>query len=148
MLIHRRACWPSLFGPANFLTRLAINWQQKMRRKGAVMKNRLSSDARLRRLSHWRAGIQIAIEAREVAAGDFEPDPVPALEQIAGRDQIDRELIRPAGFHQTAATRCVAIARPDNTFAEIGRIAVGSNVEQPRSEIGVGRGTRREENQF
>jgi hypothetical protein len=35
------------------------------------------------------ACVQIAIETREVAAGDFEPDPVPALEQIAGRDQID-----------------------------------------------------------
>jgi hypothetical protein len=62
---------------------------------------------------------------------------VPALEQIAGRDQIDCELIRPAGFDQRASPRRVAIARPDNAFAEIGRIAVGSNVEQPRSEIGV-----------
>ena len=93
------------------------------------MKNCLSSNARLRRRSHRTTGIQIAIEAWEVAAGNFEPDPVPTLEQIAGRDQIDRELIWTAGFHQSAATRRVPIARPDNAFTEIGRIAVGSNVD-------------------
>ncbi len=40
------------------------------------------------------------------------------------------------------------IARADNAFAEICRIVVGNNVDQSRGEIGVGRCTRREENQL
>jgi len=63
---------------------------------------------------------------------------VPALKQIAGRDQIDRGLIRLAGFQQITATRRVAIARPDNALAEIRRIAVGGNVDQLRGEISIG----------
>ncbi len=83
---------------------LANVWQEKMRRKAAVMKNRLLSNARLRRLSCWLGGIQIVIEAREIAAGDVEPDPVAAPKQIAGCNQIICELMRTAGFHQSTAS--------------------------------------------
>ena len=119
-----------------------------MGRKFAVMKDRLSSCTRLGPVSHSPTSIKIAIEAIEIAARDLEPDPVPALEQIASRDQVDRELIRSSRFHQSAATRAGAVTPTNNALAEIGRIAIGGDIDQPGGEIGVGRGARCEENQF
>ena len=44
-------------------------------------------------------GIQVSIEAREVAARYFDPNPMPSLERIAGHHRLQRHLINFAGFH-------------------------------------------------
>jgi tRNA G26 N,N-dimethylase Trm1 len=53
-------------------------------------------DARTRR--EGLAGIRVAIELREVAAGDVHPDSMSFLERNARADQVDLQLLDLAGI--------------------------------------------------
>ena len=44
--------------------------------------------------------VGVAIEAREVAAGDLQPDPVSRLEDVAGGPEINGVAIHAARLHQ------------------------------------------------
>src|SRR5207253_9174944 len=46
------------------------------------------------------AGVRVHVEAREVAAGEIDPDAMALLEDVRGRVQLDGELVGPARFHQ------------------------------------------------
>ncbi len=49
------------------------------------------------------AGVQVAIEAREVAAGDFEPDPMALQKDVAGGPEVDLVLVDLAGVDGVSA---------------------------------------------
>ena len=46
------------------------------------------------------AGVQVAVEAREVAARYLQPDAVPCPKYVAGHPQVNRQLIDLAGGHE------------------------------------------------
>ena len=57
------------------------------------MQKRIRSRHEIRAIARAFSRVQIAIEAREVAAGNFEPDPMPLQKHIAGRPEIDLVLV-------------------------------------------------------
>ena len=71
-----------------------------MRRILDVVQNSLQHGLEVAVLGNPLPRVGVAIEAREVAAGDLYPDPVPRLEDIAGGPQIDRVAIHSARLHQ------------------------------------------------
>src|SRR5262249_7278929 len=50
-------------------------------------------------------GVQIAIESRKVAARDFQAQRMPAPKHIAGRPEVDRNLVGFARIHQHRVLR-------------------------------------------
>src|SRR5690348_3550872 len=75
---------------------LLLAWnhrQEHMRGMSAVMQNCLSRGLHLRIRANPVAGIQVAVPAREVAAGHVQTDTMPRFEQVARCPQINRVLI-------------------------------------------------------
>src|SRR5215831_8903277 len=71
---------------ANMRALLLRNYRQhKRRRMLGIVKNRVRGGNKPVPQSDFFAGIEIAIESREVAAGDFQSKRMPAKEYIAGR---------------------------------------------------------------
>ena len=60
------------------------------------------------------AGIVIPVEIGKVAARDIQPDAVSGLEQIAGRIDLNRELVDLPGLDQRGTFKGVPVARSDN----------------------------------
>src|ERR1017187_15573 len=84
------------------------------------------------------AGVEVAVETREVAARYFDPDAVAGGEVIAGGHGLERHAIYFAGFQPgQRLVVSVAIAQaPDGLVQVVGR-AVGVHVDQLHCEIGI-----------
>ena len=65
------------------------------------------------------AGVEVAVEPREVAAADFYADLVPFEEDIAGGPEIDLVLINLAGDDGTGRAHRFAIAGAQNAFSQV-----------------------------
>src|SRR5437660_2018181 len=85
------------------------------------------------------AGVEVAIPAREVAAGNIQADAMPDLENVAGRPQVDLILVRLARLDQrwSFSLREIAVARPDDAVGQILRETIGMDIDQPSYEIGI-----------
>jgi hypothetical protein len=83
------------------------------------------------------AGIQVPIEAREIAAGYFHPQAVTRKENITGCPEINRELIDLARVHELGFFERVPIARPDNSVRQVLGKSVWPNVNKLGREIGI-----------
>src|ERR1700680_3823944 len=79
----------------------------------------------------WLTGVQVAVPAREAAAGHLKPQPVPGAKQVAGRPQVDVVLGRLAGL----------TVYPEDPVCEVDRAAVRIDVAKPGDE-GGGRSAR------
>ena len=101
------------------------------------MKYRLTRGYSFGSFAESLAGIEVTIEAREVARADFEPDAVTGQKDIAGCPKINREQIRLAGLHQLRCARGLPIARANDAIEEILRIAVGMHIHQLGGEVGI-----------
>ena len=65
---------------------------------------RVSGDLEASVAAHRLAGIGVDVEAREVAAGDVQPDAVAGLEQVACRGQGNGYRVDLAGRHHDCHT--------------------------------------------
>ena len=85
-------------------------------------------------------GIQVAIEAREIAAGDFQAQHVAFVEDIAGGPEVEIEFVDLAWVQELGFLGGIAVARADNSFSQVLREAIGPDIDQFGGEVGVDRG--------
>ena len=84
------------------------------------------------------AGIQIAIEARKITAGNFHAQPVPGEKIIAEIDWLESDFVNFFRLHPDRRfVVAVAIAHALDVFNQIERTAIGINVVYAKSEIGI-----------
>ena len=81
-----------------------------------VVQHRLEGGLELGLTGDDRAGVGVAVEPGEVAAGDFHPDAVPRLENVAGGPQVNGVAVglRPGSTSvgETAESRYLARMMP------------------------------------
>src|SRR5262245_54113150 len=78
------------------------------------------------------ASVEVAVEAREVAAADFERDAVPAAKEIAGRPEIDRVFGRLAGRDRAHLVGAGSVASANDAVREV----TGGSVRIDVDELG------------
>src|SRR5580700_8931395 len=83
------------------------------------------------------AGVGVAVEAREVAARDFEPDPVPGQEDVRGDRQVEVELTGLVGREGFGLGQRVAVPGPQDAVGQEDGAPVGEHVDQLAGEVGV-----------
>src|SRR6266571_3935600 len=76
------------------------------------------------------SAVRISVKARKVAAGNFEPDAMAALEEIAGDPKINLERLCLARREQEFLGRAVPVARADDAIAQIVGLSVRMHVHQ------------------
>src|SRR5581483_4869986 len=81
--------------------------------------------------------VRVAVEPREITAGNLQPHDVPFLENVAGGPEVDREFVDLARVHQRRCFPRIAIACPQNSFGQILREAVRPDIHQLAGEIRV-----------
>src|SRR5579864_4512280 len=94
------------------------------------------------------AGVQAAVEAREVAARNLEPDAMPRRKIIAGRVQIDPQPVRFAWLHPDRLIEALAIPGAQDSVLEVEGGSVGIDVYQLRGEVGIARGRADKQHHF
>ena len=82
-------------------------------------------------------GVQVTVETRKVAAGNFQAQRVSFFEDIAGRPDVNVEFVYLAGRDQRRRFLRVTIADAHNSFGQILRETVGPDVDQLGGEVGV-----------
>ena len=84
------------------------------------------------------AGVEVSIEAREVAARHLDAQPVTRREMVARRQRLQRDLDDLAGFHPHEwLVVAIAIPHPLNRLVEIVGASVWIDIEDLHREIGV-----------
>src|SRR5262245_23054403 len=95
-----------------------------------IVQNRLRGAAGRTILAEHGAGVGVAIESREVAARDLEPDAMAGTEQIRRRSQIDRDLRRFAWREQLRRRLALTVARTQDAVAKCASGAVWKHVDE------------------
>ena len=67
------------------------------------------------------AGVQVAVKAREIAAGDFKADAVAREKVIAGCVQVDSQGVYFSGFHPDFSLEALAITRAQDAVLQVER---------------------------
>src|SRR5579862_341122 len=102
-----------------------------------VVINLLAGLHHARRRLNRLPGIQVAIEARKVAAGDIQADAMAGLEHVAGGPQIDVVADDFAWRDWLGSLSRVAIAGAHDAVGEETRVSGGIDIRQQRSEIRI-----------
>ena len=110
-----------------------------------IVKNRVGGSGPFGGVGGGFAGIQVAVKAREIAAGNFQADAVAGVEDVAGGPKIDGERIDLAGDERRGGGLGVAILGAEDSLGEIDGRAIGSDVDEFGGEVRVDRGGRSEE---
>src|SRR5262245_24145140 len=116
-----------------------------MRRVARVMEHRLPGRLPARGRGLVFAGVQVAIEAREVAGGDLDPDAVAGQEHVAGGPEVDGEAGDLVRDERCGSLARVAVAGADDAVGQVLRVAVGPDVDQLCGEVSVRGAAGREE---
>ena len=89
--------------------------------------------------------IEIAVEAREIAARDFKAQRVSAEKHVARGPEIQGDLIDLPRIHQASVLHGITIAHAKDAFREILRESVRPNVNKLRGKVRIcGRGPNEE----
>ena len=83
------------------------------------------------------AGVQVAVEAREVGSGDFKPDAVAGGEEVARDHRGEGHLVDLVFLHPDLLVVAFAVAEPLDGFVEVVGGAVGLDVDQLGGDVGV-----------
>ena len=67
------------------------------------------------------AGVEVAVEAREVGAGDLDADSVAGVEVVAGVHRRERDFVDLVFFHPDGLVVAVAVAEALDGFVEVVR---------------------------
>src|ERR1700680_4079521 len=117
-------------GRAGIAGRVVLNLRDDRdpdaRRVLGIMEDGLPRHNHIRPDPRRLTGVQVAVPAREAAAGHLKPQPVPGAKQIAGRPQVDVVLGRLGGLSMD----------PEDPIREVDRAAVWIHVAQPGDEVG------------
>ena len=89
-------------------------------------------------LCEFCTGIGVAVEAREVAAGDMHLKTMPLAKGHCRRPTINVKCVDTTRFQQCLMFETVAIAAPDQPVADIVGSAIGIDIAQLDGEVGVG----------
>src|SRR4051794_9259155 len=95
-----------------------------------IMQNCVGSGDKRAREFNFFAGIEIAIKARKVAAGNFQAQSVATQKDVAGGPEIKRDFINLPWVHQSGVLRRVTVAHAKNTFRQVLGKSVGRNVDE------------------
>jgi hypothetical protein len=88
-----------------------------------VVKNGLHGRQHLGVGAELVAGIEVAVEAREVAAAHLQRDAVPLAEEVARRPEIDLVLEGLAGCDWSGGVGALTVAGANDAVGEIARVA-------------------------
>ena len=86
-----------------------------------------------------RAGIEIPIKPREIAAGNFQAKHVAFLEDVARGPNINCEFVNLPRINQRGCFLRIPIAGAKNSFSQVLREAIGPDVNQLSREVGIDR---------
>ena len=111
--------------------------QDQVRRPVAVVENGLAGGQQLRVRAEGLPAIGVAVEAREVAAGNLQPNAVPATEHVAGHPEIHLQARGLPGLQQRGFLHPVAVLGANNSIAQIVGLAIGMHVHQLARKVGV-----------
>src|SRR6516162_7473885 len=98
--------------------------QDEARRMGAVVEDGLCSPFEIALLEQRAAGVQITIVVWEIAARNFNSEPMAGLHHVARRPQINRIFVHLSWCEQRGMGLRTPIARSDYSILDILRIAV------------------------
>src|SRR5215204_238866 len=90
-------------------------------------------------------GVEVAIEAWEVAAAHLQTNAVPFAEEIAGRPEVDLVFVDLTWRDRSRNVGPLAVAGADDAVSEVARVAIRVNIDQLPREVGIRRGGRRPE---
>ena len=85
------------------------------------------------------ARVEIAIEPREVAAGDLQPQAVTRQELICGGLHVHAEFVDPSLSHQDLSIETLTVAGAQHSLLDIEGAAIRINIDQFCGEIGIRR---------
>ena len=83
-----------------------------------VVQNLLLGLPHLAVLAEDAAGVGVAVEAREVAARHLQPNPVPGLEPVGRRAEVDGDLGRRPRRQQARRGRAGTVARAQDPVGQ------------------------------
>lgn len=87
----------------------------------------------------FRASVEVSRKAREIAAGDFQAQPVALQEDIARGPQIYRKAICLSGIDELRLLLRIPVSSPDNSLRQVSRKSIRSHIDELRREIRVHR---------
>jgi hypothetical protein len=102
-----------------------------------VVKNCVRRYDRSAREFDFFPGIEIAIEAREITAGNLQAQRVPVEKDVARGPEIDGDFIDLPGVYQSGVLGGSMVAHAQDTFGEVLREPVGRDIDQLRGEVGI-----------
>src|SRR5215207_9424881 len=86
------------------------NRQDESRWMLSIVEDRLHRRQHLRVRAELVTGVEVAIEAREVAAGHLQTDAVPLAKEIAGRPEVDLVFVDLTGRDRSGSVGSLAVA--------------------------------------
>src|SRR5215207_9262548 len=105
----------------------------------AIVEDRLHRRQHLRVRAELVTGIEVAVEAREVAAAHFQTDAVTLAEEIAGCPEIDLVFVDLTGRDWPGSVGPLTVAGTDDAVGKVARVAVWVDIDQLPGEIGIRR---------
>ena len=90
-------------------------------------------------------GVEVAVEAREIAAGNFQAQAVAGEKDVASGPEVHRNVIDFARLGQFRPLNGIAITQAENALGQVLRESVGPEIHELRGEVGVFRGSASEE---
>src|SRR5208283_2471912 len=84
--------------------------------------------------------VQVAIEPREIAAGDFQADAMARSKNVAGGPKIDGEGIELTWSEERGGILRIAIFCTEDSLGDVDGGAVGIHIDELGGEIGIHRG--------
>src|SRR5688500_5207662 len=94
-----------------------------------VVNNALPGDAGFRVIADGRAGVEVAVKAREVAAADLQADGMSGAKEVRRHPAVDDEFLDLAGRQGLGRTAAVPVAAADDAIAEIPGRSVRENID-------------------
>src|SRR5580698_8845705 len=83
------------------------------------------------------AGVQVAVEAREVAAADLEADDVAFLEGVGGGPEVHGDFVDLVGIDEVGLFVGITITHAKDAVGEVLGEAVGGDVNEHGGEVGI-----------
>ena len=83
------------------------------------------------------SGVEVAVEAGEVAAADLKADDVTLLKSVGGGPEVYGDFVDLVGIDEVGLFVGVAITHAEDSVGEIFGEAVGSDVNEHGGEVGV-----------
>ena len=90
-------------------------------------------------LPKGRSGIGVSVKAREIAAGNLNPQSMSRPDDVAGRPQVDHVRINHAEGDGRGIRRRVAEPGSDHSVLEVLGVTVGPDIHQLGGEIRIRR---------